>query len=264
MCGKRIDDAVNVAVAFELIHSATLIHDDINDGGEKRRGRDAAHRVFGMQEALVTGDFLFVQGFRLGGFLEGEVVDCIADACTSMAESEILQAQYVHLPNTPIEIYREIIEGKTARAIEAGAKVGAYLGGGDVQAIQALGQYGLDLGLAFQIIDDILDIVGDENKLGKKPGLDLLEGKPTLPLLLAMDDPEIGTRLRELFIQEGSDHGDVIEALKLIRGTDALSRSRQEAVTMIAEAKTYLDILPDSDHKQALMDIGDFVVNRNV
>jgi octaprenyl-diphosphate synthase len=255
--------AIRLASAFEMIHSATLIHDDINDEGEFRRGRVAAYRKYGTVRALIAGDFLFVQSFRLGGVFDEKIVDMIALACTSIAESEMLQSYYEFDPDTPIDAYIKIVEGKTAKPIEAGAKVGAYLSNSSPEVIEAMGRYGLNMGIAFQIVDDILDIEGDQKTLGKPRGIDFLDGKPTLPMLLAMKDKKHGAEIRELFMRKSRDLNELEEALALIKSTDAVEKARVEAKRYVAMAKKELSILPPSVYKDSMMALTDVVVARN-
>jgi len=261
--GQKPEEVIGIAAAFEIIHSATLIHDDINDGGDTRRGVVAAYRRYGVQQALIAGDFLFVRGFKLGGSLGQELVDVIADACTGMAESEILQGRYEKNPSTPLEVYIQIIEGKTAKPFEAGARIGATLGGGTSEQVNALGFYGLNLGIAFQIIDDILDITGDESILGKPRGMDFLEGKPTLPLILALNNGCNGLRLKELFVKNEKDAEEIDEVLDYLSHSDILEEARMHAQTYASRAIDSLEIIPESEYKEALIKLTEKVVNRN-
>jgi octaprenyl-diphosphate synthase len=260
--GRTPDDIVGIAAAFEIIHSATLIHDDINDGGETRRGVVTAYRRYGVQKALVAGDFLFVRGFRLGGSLSQELVDIIANACTGMAESEILQGQHERNPSTPLDVYFNIIEGKTAKPIEAGAKTGAILGGGSPSEIDALGMYGLNIGVAFQIIDDILDITGNESVLGKSRGMDFMEGKPTLPLILALNNGNNGMRLKELFVKEDKNSVEMEEVLEYLSTSEVLAEAREHARIYASRAVDSLSQIPDSDYKEGLIRLSENVVSR--
>jgi octaprenyl-diphosphate synthase len=260
--GKDPQKIIGIAAAFELIHSATLIHDDINDGGQTRRGVVAAYRKYGVQQSLIAGDFLFVKGFKLGGSLSRELIDMIADACASMAESEILQARYALDPLTPLEAYFKIIEGKTARPIEAGARTGATLGGGESDQIRALGAYGLNIGIAFQIVDDILDIVGNEAVLGKPKGMDFLRGKPTLPLLLAVNGKENGARLKELFIKKEKTQPEIEEVIAFLSHSDVIGSSKEHALVYAHRAVDQLSTIPESEHKEALIRLADEIVNR--
>ncbi len=197
--GGDPEKVIKVASAFELIHSATLIHDDINDHGEMRRGRQAAYKRYGTQKALIAGDFLFVKSFALGGAFDEKVIGVVADACTGIAESEMLQSDYEHDQDTNVDIYISIIEGKTARPFEAGARVGSYLADSLSAVMEAMASYGMNIGIAFQIVDDILDVTGDEVVLGKPQGIDIMDGKPTLPLIIAMQDKEHGEGIRQIF-----------------------------------------------------------------
>ena len=260
--GAENEKIVNLASSFELIHSATLIHDDINDLGEIRRGREAAYKKYGVQKALIAGDFLFVRSFRLGDSWDGRVVQMVADAATAIAESEILQSTHEFDPSVTQEVCEKIIEGKTAKIIEAAAMVGSYLGNGSEDQVQMLGRYGLNLGMAFQIVDDVLDIDGSESQLGKSKGVDFTDGKPTLPLMFAMRDPRSGERIAELFVKREKTKRQVEEALGLVRKTDALTSSLQAAEAFKLEALKNLEELPDSIYKESLVQLAEMVVDR--
>lgn len=262
--GQDIDKMIKLAAAFELIHSATLVHDDINDGAETRRGHIATYRKYGLQRALIAGDFLFVKGFRLGGVMEAEeVVEMVADACAHMAESEMLQIDVEHEFDTPLETYLRIIEGKTARPIEASARVGAYIGEGTPDQIEALGVYGLHIGHAFQIVDDILDITGREADLGKRMGMDILDSKPNLPLMVAMQGHYPGgTRVKEIFKKVHKTPEEVEEALALVRATDAVEVSRKHAADFRDIALNALTRVPPSTYRDALTSLANIVLDR--
>src|SRR3989442_545175 len=193
---SRRDDAVEAAVALELIHSATLLHDDIIDGGETRRGRPSALRMFGLADALVAGDFLFSRAFALCARFEADIIRWAADACISLTEGEIMQGRFRHTRAVPAEDYLEIIRRKTASLFEAGARTAAYLGGAERALVDAMASFGHNVGLAFQVSDDLLDVVGHPAVTGKPRGIDLRDGNPSLPIVLALrGDPE----LRRLF-----------------------------------------------------------------
>ncbi len=261
--GQDNKKVIQFAAALELIHSATLIHDDINDGGQLRRGKPAAHKKYGVQQALVAGDFLFVKGFRLGGLLMAEdIIELVAQTCTEMAESEILQAKHEGDANTSLNSYMNIIEGKTAKPIEASARVGAFLGKGSMKHIAALGQYGLNLGYAFQIVDDILDIEGQESVLGKPKAMDFIDGNMTLPIMLAINNGSGGKRVRELFIKKDKTSEDIEEALQLISRSEALSEARAQAQAYAAKAVKHLEIVPESQYKDSLIELTKVVVER--
>src|SRR3972149_2908379 len=153
--GKDVRQAVDLAAALELIHSATLIHDDINDGGEMRRGRLAAYRKFGLQNALVTGDFLFVKAFGIGGKFDADIVELTANACAALAEGEIRQKRHAYDSGVSREEYLDIIRRKTALPIMAGAKIAGLLAGARLEHVEAVGDYGLYLGIPFPIFDHL-------------------------------------------------------------------------------------------------------------
>lgn len=254
---------IKVASAFEMIHAATLIHDDINDAGELRRGREAAYKRYGVQKALIAGDFLFVRSFRLGGMFDEHIVNMVADACTAIAESEILQAVHELDPDTRMKEYIKIVEGKTAKPIEAGARVGAYLAKASFQATEDMGSYGLNLGIAFQIIDDILDVTGNQSTLGKPRGVDFMDGKPNLVLLNAMGDPAVGEELRALFVKKNKTREDLDAALALVARTKAVARAKEIAKEYTTKAEVALAQLPESDHKRSMKILAETLVDRN-
>src|SRR2546427_1705260 len=172
MRGQDIGQAIDLSAALELIHSATLIHDDINDGGEMRRGRLTAYKKFGLQNALITGDFLFVKAFGIGGKFDAEIVELTADACAALAEGEIRQKRHAFDTSVSHQEYVDIITRKTALPIMAGAKIIGPLAPAPLPDIEAAGADGLDLRIAFPILDDILDVVGGGARLRESPGTD--------------------------------------------------------------------------------------------
>lgn len=260
--GTDPEKVIKVASAFELIHSATLIHDDINDHGEMRRGRQAAYKKYGTQKALIAGDFLFVKSFALGGAFDEKVIGVVAEACTGIAESEILQSDYEHDQDTNVDVYISIIEGKTARPFEAGARVGSYLADASPAVMEAMGSYGMNIGIAFQIVDDILDITGEEKTLGKQHGIDIIEGKPTLPLIIAMQDKTHGDRIKEIFKKDKKGQEEVSEAIVLIKRTNALDASSDMAEEYANKALLDLEVLRPSEYKEALKALTKAILER--
>ncbi|OGS49933.1 MAG: hypothetical protein A3K65_04370 [Euryarchaeota archaeon RBG_16_68_12] len=262
--GTGIEKAVDIATALELIHSASLIHDDINDGGEYRRGRLTAFRKYGVQEALVAGDFLFVKAFGIGGKFEDEIVDMTARACASLAEGEIRQKRHAGDIDLTREQYLDIITRKTAVPISTGARAGALLGGGTLEQIEALGAFGLNLGIAFQIVDDILDVSGDDALLGKRPGTDIKEGNVTILAIHALSDGSSIDRseLIRILRKRNREWGEVRTALRMIQDTGAVEKSRAEARSFGDLARRSLEALPDSDARGRLRDLVDFVLSR--
>lgn len=260
--GKDPEKVIKVASAFELIHSATLIHDDINDHGEMRRGRQAAYKKYGTQKALIAGDFLFVKSFALGGAFDEKVIGVVADACTGIAESEILQSDYEHDQDTDVDVYINIIEGKTARPFEAGARVGSYLADATPAVMEAMGSFGMNIGIAFQIVDDILDVTGDEAALGKPHGIDIVDGKPTLPLIIAMQDKVHGARIKEIFKKVRKGPEEVAEAIALVKMTRALDESSDLAEEYANKALLDLEVLRPSEYKEALKALTKAILER--
>jgi geranylgeranyl pyrophosphate synthase len=260
--GKDVSEAIKIAAAFEMIHSATLIHDDINDRSEMRRGRPSAFKKYGLQEALIGGDFLFVKAFAIGGFFNEVIVNIVAEACTAIAESEIVQIEKEGQVAS-VDVYLGIIEGKTAKPIMAGARIGAYLAKAQPHLIPLMGVYGLNIGMAFQIVDDILDIVGNERTLGKPRMVDFDEGKATLPLIFAMEDGNGGERISQLFHRKIKSAQDIEEASALIAGTKAVERAKVMARGYANRALTTLEDVPDSPHKDGLRKLAQTVVDRD-
>ncbi|MCL2296211.1 MAG: polyprenyl synthetase family protein [Methanomassiliicoccaceae archaeon] len=261
--GKDHKKVIDVAAAIEMIHSATLIHDDINDRGELRRGAKAAYKKYSIGKSIVAGDFMFALGYRLIGSASTEVVDYIVDASAAMGAGEFDQKEFEHNIEVSEEDYMKIIEGKTARLIECGAKIGAFLSGADGETINAVGEFALQTGIAFQIVDDVLDVVGDEKTTGKRTGSDIMEGKPTLPTIYAMQDPVHGNAIREVFRKKEPEWSEVLDAIALIKKTDAVSRCLAKSKKIAENSKGSLSILEDSPCKRSMIGLSDYIVNRN-
>jgi octaprenyl-diphosphate synthase len=251
-CGGRdVTDVIDVAIALELIHSATLLHDDIIDGGETRRGRPSAFQRYGLANTLVTGDFLFSKAFELCGRFEERIVSWAADACVSLTEGEVMQGRFRRNPGTTADDYLEIIARKTASLFSQGARVAAHLAGVDARRTEAMGLCGFNIGMAFQIIDDILDVEGDA-RTGKPVGIDLRDGNPSLPLVLAVaQDAEV----RRVFLATDATESEIDSALQRVRRLDVLTSVRQLAEDYTERARNMLEGLPYSAYRQALADI---------
>ncbi len=263
--GKDIRQAVDLAAALELIHSATLIHDDINDGGEMRRGRPAAYKKYGLQNALVTGDFLFVKAFGIGGKFDPDIVELTANACAALAEGEIRQKRHAFDTSVTKDEYVDIIRRKTALPIMAGAKIAGLLAGARLEDVDAVGDYGLYLGIAFQIVDDILDVIGDGARLGKPAGTDLKEGNVTLPAIHALNDglPVDKTELARILRKTQKDNGELEHALTLLRTSGAVDRAWADARHYGDLAKQAIAGLPPSEAKTNMIRLVDFVLTRD-
>ena len=263
--GKDVRQAVDLAAALELIHSATLIHDDINDGGEMRRGRPAAYKKFGLQNALVTGDFLFVKAFGIGGQFDGDIVELTANACAALAEGEVRQKRHAFDTSVTKDEYVDIIRRKTALPIMAGAKIAGLLAGARLEDVDSVGDYGLYLGIAFQIVDDILDVIGDGVRLGKPSGTDLKEGNVTLPAIYALNDglQVDKTELARILQTRHKENGDLESALSVLRSSGAVEKAWTDARHYGELAKQAIAPLPPSEAKLNMFRLVDFVLTRD-
>jgi octaprenyl-diphosphate synthase len=262
--GTDIDRIVSAAAGLELIHSATLVHDDINDGGLTRRGRETVYKKYGLHDAIVTGDFLFVKAFQLSGMFDPLVINTTADACAKLAEGEVLQNRYRHREDLTIDTYIDIMERKTAYFLRAGAMVAGYLAKAESSVIESMGGYGEDLGIAFQIIDDVLDFVGDSDRLGKQVGVDLREGHLTLPSLLAMkQSAEARAAIIDVIHSQSPSPDSIKACVELVRKTGAIERARGMAEYYGIEAMGHLGCLPRSSEGEMLRDLVKKVLERD-
>ena len=262
--GHRGADAHQLAAVVEFIHTATLLHDDVVDESDLRRGRKTANAVWGNAASVLVGDFLYSRSFQLMVELERmDVQRILADTTNTIAEGEVLQLLHVRNPDTDEAAYLRVIERKTAVLFSAATGLAAHLAGADSARCAAMDEYGLHLGLAFQIADDVLDYVGDAVALGKNLGDDLAEGKATLPLIHALGLAEGAGRDRLRLIIATGDAAAMPEVLSAIAGADSLRYSTDKARFHAEAAKAALHTLPDSPWKQALADLADYSVARN-
>ncbi len=249
-CGGRDPyDMTDVAVALELIHSATLLHDDIIDGGEVRRGRTSAYVKYGPADTLVAGDFLFSKAFELCGRFEEKIVRWAAEACIALTEGEILQGRLRRNLEITLADYREIIRRKTACLFQQGARVAAHLAGADEKVVETLARCGNAIGMAFQVVDDLLDVAGDPARTGKPVGLDLRDGNPSLPIVLALPRSEL---LRAVWRTPKPSLADVDAGLAEVRSSGVLEEVREEAVRWAAEAARGLATVEDTPYRDFL------------
>jgi octaprenyl-diphosphate synthase len=254
---------VRAAAIVEFIHTATLLHDDVVDSSSRRRGKDSANAVFGNQASVLVGDFLYSRAFQMMVDIGSmRVMQILADATNTIAAGEVLQLMNVHDPDTTEDTYRQVIYRKTARLFEAGAQIAAVLAqrSGDDEA--AMIQYGRNLGMAFQLVDDALDFDASPEELGKNLGDDLAEGKATLPLIYAMQHGASGERglIRNAILEGGLD--DLEKVQSIIESTGALQYTAARAQEAADVAIGALSGIPDSDYKQALIAIAEFSVRR--
>ena len=260
---RHVMSAIDAAVAVELIHSATLIHDDITDEGEVRRGRVTAYRKYGVHNALVAGDFMFVQGFKYGQFLSPESIRIAAEAYERLAEGEMLQEQWKNKVTIPKDQYIEVISGKTASVFSASAQLGAFHGGGTDEEIEMLGEFGTYIGIAFQIVDDILDLISDENALGKSVGNDLKEGNMTLPLIYAMNNGVDRKLLAEVISKKDKPKELVQNTIDMIKHSGCITETREQAAIFVQKAKESIRELRDSVYKEELVKLAESVLTRS-
>jgi octaprenyl-diphosphate synthase len=257
--GRTLDSIVDVAAALELIHSATLLHDDIIDDAETRRGRPSALYRYGLARTLVTGDFVFSRAFELCAGFEERLIRWAAEACIRLTEGEMMQGRFRHNPDVTLEDYFEIIQRKTASLFQQGARAAAYLAGASPAIVEAMADCGFHVGMTFQIVDDVLDIEGEPGNLGKPVGIDLRDGNPSLPIVLGMmRDPE----LRGFFALRRPTEQEVHEALRRVRATGAVREARALAATFGARAKEALACLSGSSEAALLEEMVDQLLAR--
>ena len=262
--GHRGPDAHQLAAVIEFIHTATLLHDDVVDESDQRRGRRTANAVFGNAASVLVGDFLYSRSFQLMVELERvEVMRILADTTNAIAEGEVLQLLHVRNPDTDEAAYLRVIERKTAVLFAAATRLGALLAGADDPIQQRLHDYGLHLGYAFQVADDMLDYAADADALGKDLGDDLAEGKATLPLIRAMQASDEATRARLRAIVGQGDVGALDEVRAAIAATGALDYSRARALEHARAAEAALDGLPGNAAVDALRGLARYAVDRD-
>ena len=252
-----------LAAVVEFIHTATLLHDDVVDASSLRRGRDTANALFGNAASVLVGDFLYSRAFQMMVALHSmRIMEVLSDATNVIAEGEVLQLMNCNDPDIDEAAYLRVIRYKTAKLFEAAGRLGAIVQDAPREQEDALGDYGMHLGTAFQIIDDVLDYSGTSEVIGKNVGDDLAEGKPTLPLLFAMKH---GTREQAEIIRNAIMQGDATqfgEILAIVQSTGALDHARQQAEAEATLAKNALAAIPDSQYKTALLELSAFAVSR--
>lgn len=253
-----------LAAVVEFIHTATLLHDDVVDESDLRRGRSTANAMFGNAASVLVGDFLYSRAFQLMLTVNDmRVMRILADATNIIAEGEVLQLMNCHNADIEVEQYLQVIRFKTAKLFEAAARLGAMLGGANPDIETNLASYGMHLGTAFQLIDDVLDYSGEEATTGKHLGDDLAEGKPTLPLIHVMQQ---GNAAQSACVRNAIEHGgrdDFSAVLGAIHETDALAVTRRHAEAEIDMAIAALHALPASTYRESLLQLARFAIARN-
>jgi len=244
-----------LAATVEFIHTATLLHDDVVDESALRRGRETANALFGNAASVLVGDFVYSRAFQMMVSVNRmRVLEVLADATNVIAEGEVLQLMNMHDPDIAVEDYLRVIRYKTAKLFEASARLGAVLADVPHDIEEACADYGRSLGTAFQLIDDLLDYEGSTSQLGKNVGDDLREGKPTLPLLVAM---ERGSAQERELIRHAIQHGEVArlaEIVEIVRHTGAIGATRDAARAEAEKARESLKVIAPSTSREALLE----------
>ena len=265
LCGYEGPRHIRLAACVEFIHTATLLHDDVVDDSQLRRGLASANAVFGNKASVLVGDFLFARAFQLmveDGSLR--VLEILSQAAATIAEGEVLQLQTQNDLSTPLDRYLDVIRGKTAALFEAACEVGAVVGERSAAEARALHDYGANVGMAFQLVDDALDYAADQATLGKTVGDDFREGKITMPVLAAhaaCDADERAFWARTIGASEQRE-GDLARAMALIARHGGVEITLERAGQFVADAKAALGVFPDSEARRALLAVADYIVRR--
>jgi octaprenyl-diphosphate synthase len=261
--GYEQDDHLKLAAVIEFLHTATLLHDDVVDTSDMRRGRSTANAKWGNAPSVLVGDFLYARAFEMMVELQNlRIMDVLSHATAVIAEGEVLQLMNVKNPDVSEEKYMEVIHNKTAMLFEAASHTGALLAGANEDREQALSAYGKHLGLAFQLVDDVLDYRGDAEAMGKNVGDDLAEGKTTLPLIYAMAEGSDDEKqlIRQAIRKGGLDN--LPRILQIVNRSGALEYTMEKAREQAALAAACLKAIPESDHKEALVMLTEIAVAR--
>ena len=254
----------DLAAVVEFIHTATLLHDDVVDESDLRRGRNTANAMFGNAASVLVGDFLYSRAFQMMVAVDDmRVMRVLSDATNVIAEGEVLQLMNCHDADVDERRYLQVIRYKTAKLFEAAAQLGAILGGAAPDVERALADYGMHLGTAFQLVDDVLDYSGLEGDTGKHLGDDLAEGKPTLPLIYVLQNgtPEQSACVRRAIEEGGRD--DFPAVLAAIQASGALAHARRQAAHEAELARAAINDLNDTKYREALLKLTFFAVERD-
>ncbi len=265
LCGYRGADVYRLSTLFEYVHAASLLHDDVLDNADVRRRKPSARQVWGNSAAVLGGDFLYSAASAIAVECRNlELIQMLSDVMKRMVEGQFLELGHTHNWKITKVEYMEIITAKTAALMGAACSAGAMVAGADEKTVEHLGEFGSNLGIAFQLMDDLLDYTSSEEVFGKPVGKDLKEGKITLPLVYFVSELGRGEveRLAELFkTQEASDQ-DYEEVIRRVRGDRAIDRVRSEASEHVARAENLLRFFPASQVKQGLMELGAYILTR--
>jgi len=262
--GYKGDDHSKLATIIEFLHTATLLHDDVVDTSNMRRGRSTANAKWGNAPSVLVGDFLYSRAFQMMVDMKSmPIMEVLSNATNIIAEGEVFQLMNCKNPDVSEAAYFEVIKNKTAMLFEAASHSAAILSNATPEVQSEMKQFGLHLGLAFQLVDDMLDYIGDAETMGKNVGDDLAEGKPTLPLIYAMKN---GTESDSTLIRKAIRSGDISQLKAIceaVKRCGALEYTKKAAESAYNEASKCLKILPESPHKTALLGLAKLAINRN-
>ena len=263
-CGYDGKQHINLATIIEFIHTATLLHDDVVDGSDLRRGEKTANAVWGNEASVLVGDFLYTRAFEMMVEMDSmRLMEILSHTTNIIAEGEVMQLMNCNDPDTTEQRYLDVIHHKTAKLFESAGQLGAVISSATPEVEQAMANYAMHLGSAFQLVDDVLDYSASSDVIGKNIGDDLAEGKPTLPLIYAM---RTGSAEQASVIRDAIEQGSLdtmTEIVDIINTTGAIDYTAKAAQHEIELAKGTLSILPESDYKQALLGLADFAINRS-
>ncbi|MDP0588302.1 MAG: polyprenyl synthetase family protein [Candidatus Endonucleobacter bathymodioli] len=262
-CDYKGDQHIPLASIIEFLHSATLLHDDVVDKSDLRRGLHTANTIWGNASSVLVGDFLYSRTFQMIAKLQNfKLLNVLADATNVIAEGEVMQLTHIHDTNISESQYMEIIRCKTAMLFEASAHTAAILSKVSLKTEHSLASYGNYLGIAFQLIDDLLDYSGDSNDMGKNTGDDLAEGKPTLPLIYTIAN---GSTEQQAIVRQAikkGEQGNISNIIKVVRTCGALEYTAQKAQKFATKAIAALDYIPASKYRDAMEDLARFAIDR--
>jgi len=258
-------NSIRMATVMEFLHTATLVHDDIIDKAETRRNRPSINSQFGNQTAVLMGDWLYMSAFETSLAERSlPILDILTAVTRKMTEGELLQLTLLNRTDISEEQYFDVITRKTAYLFSGCCEIGAILAGAGLAEQRALRDYGLNLGTAFQLVDDLLDFTETEESLGKPTGIDLMEGKLTLPLVYLLErDAGANDLVQTVMVEGGYQKVSRAQILNALETSDALTRARQRAYQYAEKARSVLDVLPDSDYCEALRAIPSYIIERN-
>lgn len=265
LCGYHGEDVYRLSTLFEYVHAASLLHDDVLDNADLRRSKPSVRQAWGNSAAVLGGDFLYSAASAIAVECRNlELIHLLSDVLKRMVEGQFLELEHTDNWNITKAEYMEIITAKTATLMGAACTSGAMVSGADENTVQQLGNFGSDLGIAFQLMDDLLDYTSSKEVFGKPVGKDLKEGKITLPLVYFVSELERGEvdRLAEPFRADKATDQDYEDLIRRVRTHGAIERVRSEASEYVARAANLINLFPDSPFKQDLLELGGYILTR--